>query len=59
MAEPWRAHILGVGGGVVSKKLELSPNWGAPLVLCTISIHKGWLSTDTSVRICGAFYGAK
>lgn len=28
MAEPWRAHILGVGGGVVSKKLELSPNWG-------------------------------
>ena len=24
MAEPWHAHILGVGGGVVSKKLELS-----------------------------------
>ena len=28
MAEPWGAHILGVGGGVVDKKLELFPNWG-------------------------------
>lgn len=29
MAEPWSAHILGVGGGgVVSEKLELSPSAG-------------------------------
>lgn len=46
MAEPWGAHILGVRGGVVDKKLELFPNWGGAQGI------RWWCLCDVGCWVC-------